>query len=114
MTGHHIRNLYCGAIPQKSRWAHWEAVKRIFRYLKGTRELSSVYRGKKEDLQGWVDTDGASQEHRRAITGYVFMVDSVRDPKARQTISAMYNPRTDGNDQGGDPISPPCLYILHR
>ena len=56
-------------------WVHWEAVKRIFRYLKGTRELSLVYGGKKEDLQGWVDADGASQEHRRAITGYVFMVD---------------------------------------
>jgi hypothetical protein len=56
-------------------WAHWEAVKKIFRYLKGTRGLSLVYGGRKEDLQGWVDADGASQEHRRAITGYVFMVD---------------------------------------
>jgi len=55
--------------------AHWEAVKRIFRYLKGTRDLSLVYGGKREDLQGWVDADGASQEHRRAISGYVFMVD---------------------------------------
>lgn len=54
---------------------HWEAVKRIFRYLKGTKELSLVYGGRKEDLQGWVDADGASQEHRRAISGYVFMVD---------------------------------------
>ena len=54
---------------------HWEAVKRIFRYLKGTRELSLVFGGKKEDLQGWVDADEASQEHRRAISGYVFMVD---------------------------------------
>ena len=25
---------------------------------------------------GYVDADGASQEHRRAISGYVFMVDS--------------------------------------
>lgn len=40
------------------------------------REFSLVYGGKKEDLQGWVNADGASQEHRRAITGYVFMVDS--------------------------------------
>jgi hypothetical protein len=54
---------------------HWEAMKRIFHYLKGTRELSLVYGGRKEDLQGWVDADGASQEHRRAISGYVFMVD---------------------------------------
>ena len=55
--------------------AHWDAVKRIFRYLKGTKGLSLVYGGRKEDLQGWVDADGASQEHRRAISGYVFMVD---------------------------------------
>src|SRR5258708_24921432 len=54
---------------------HWEAVKRIFRYLKGTRELSLVFGGGKEDLQGWVDADRASQEHRRAISGYVFIVD---------------------------------------
>ena len=26
-------------------------------------------------LMGYVDADGASQEHRRAISGYVFMVD---------------------------------------
>ena len=56
-------------------WMHWEAVKRIFRYLKGTRGFSLVYGRSREDLQGWVDADGASQEHRRAITGYVFMVD---------------------------------------
>jgi len=54
---------------------HWEAVKRIFRFLKETKELSLVYGGRKEDLQCWVDADGASQEHRRAISGYVFMVD---------------------------------------
>jgi hypothetical protein len=54
---------------------HWEAVKRIFQYLKGTRELSLVFGEKKEDLQGWVDADGASQEHRRAISGYIFIVD---------------------------------------
>ena len=54
---------------------HWEAVKHIFRYLKGTRNISLVYGDKKEDLQGWVDADGASQDHRRAISGYMFMVD---------------------------------------
>src|SRR5258707_5349346 len=54
---------------------HWEAVKRIFRYLKGTRNVSLVYGGKDEDLQGGTDADGASQEHRRAISGYIFMVD---------------------------------------
>jgi hypothetical protein len=46
---------------------HWEAVKKIFRYLKGTRDLKLIYGGKEEDLHGYVDADGASQDHRRAI-----------------------------------------------
>ena len=54
---------------------HWDAVKRIFRYLLGTRTLSLVYGGEKRELEGFVDADGATQEHRRAITGYVFLVD---------------------------------------
>jgi transposase InsO family protein len=56
-------------------WAHWEAVKRIFRYLLGTKKLELVYGGERGGLTGYVDADGASQEHRRAISGYVFMVD---------------------------------------
>ena len=34
-----------------------------------------TYRGDKRGLVGYVDADGVSQEHRRAISGYVFMVD---------------------------------------
>ncbi len=56
-------------------FVHWEAVKRIFRYLKGTRDFALVYGGEMMDLVGFVDADGASQEHRHAITGYMFMVD---------------------------------------
>ena len=37
-----------------------------------------------------------------------------KGPKGQANSLSMYNPRTDGNDQGGDPLSPPCLYILHR
>ena len=55
-------------------WKHWEAVRKIFQYLKGTRDWKLVYGGQKQDLQGWIDTDGASQEHWRAISGYVFMI----------------------------------------
>ena len=55
--------------------AHWEAVKHIFRYLKGTRDMKLTYGDEEKDLQGFVDADGASQDHRRAISGYVFMVD---------------------------------------
>ena len=56
-------------------WAHWEAVKRIFKYLRGTQKLELVYGGEKRGLEGYVDADGASQEHRRAISGFVFLVD---------------------------------------
>jgi Reverse transcriptase (RNA-dependent DNA polymerase)/gag-polypeptide of LTR copia-type/GAG-pre-integrase domain len=56
-------------------WTHWEAVKRIFRYLLGTKKLELVYGGDRRGLVGYVDADGASQDHRRAISGYVFMID---------------------------------------
>jgi hypothetical protein len=56
-------------------WAHWEAVKRIFRYLRATQTHELLYGGEKRGLEGYVDADGASQEHRRAISGYVFLVD---------------------------------------
>lgn len=56
-------------------WIHWKAIKQIFCYLKGTRNFALVYGSKVKDLVGFVDADGASQEHRHAITGYVFMVD---------------------------------------
>ena len=34
-----------------------------------------VYRGERKDPIGFVDMDGASQEHRHMISGYMFMVD---------------------------------------
>ena len=55
--------------------AHWEAVKRIFRYLAGTSNLELTYGDERNDLNGYTDADGASQEHRRAISGYVFTID---------------------------------------
>ena len=56
-------------------WKHWEAVKRIFCYLLGMKNLDLTYGGEERGLVGYVDADGASQDHRRAISGYVFMVD---------------------------------------
>jgi hypothetical protein len=55
--------------------AHWDAVKRIFRYLAGTKTLTLTYGGERHDLVGYTDADGASQEHRRAISGSAFLID---------------------------------------
>ena len=55
---------------------HWNAVKRIFRYLSGTRELELTYGEEYHDLVGYTDADGASQEHRHAISGYTFILDA--------------------------------------
>jgi ribonuclease HI len=54
---------------------HWEAAKRVFRYLAGTRDLALTYGREQHDLTGYTDADGASEEHRRAISGYAFLID---------------------------------------
>ena len=55
--------------------AHWQAVKRVFRYLAGTRNHVLTYGAEQYDLTGYTDADGASQEHRCAISGYAFLID---------------------------------------
>jgi hypothetical protein len=53
--------------------AHWNAVKRIFRYLQGTRNYQLVYRKLDEPLQGFCDADWANDKvDRRSTTGYTF------------------------------------------
>ena len=56
--------------------AHWTAVKRVFRYLNGTRNLGIVYRkgGEVEPL-GYTDADwGLNPNDRRSISGNVFLL----------------------------------------
>ena len=54
---------------------HWEAVERVFRYLAGTRGHALTYGGEKQELTGYTDADGSSQDHRRAISGHAFIID---------------------------------------
>ena len=57
------------------RRQHWDAVKWIFRYLKGTIEYSITFVRQKSDLSvvGCVDEDYAGDlDDRRSATGYVF------------------------------------------
>ncbi|WAO96990.1 Retrovirus-related Pol polyprotein from transposon TNT 1-94 [Fusarium falciforme] len=52
---------------------HQTAVKRIFRYLKGSHNLELVYQGKLQPLLGYTDSDWAGdQETRKSTSGYVF------------------------------------------
>jgi len=55
---------------------HWEAVKHIIRYLSGTRDFAVTYGDERHNLLGYSDADGATQEHRHAISGYAFLIDS--------------------------------------
>ena len=55
--------------------AHWEAAKRVFRYLAGTKTMQLTYGGEHHELEGYTDADGAMQEHRHAISGYAFLLD---------------------------------------
>jgi hypothetical protein len=56
--------------------AHWEAVRRIFCYLKGTKDLWLVLGAAVDKaIVGYTDADGMSNEDRHAISGYVFLVD---------------------------------------
>ena len=72
----------CFAVQMVSRFnskpglAHWEAIKQIFHYLKGMKELWLAYGGVTRDLVGYadVDADGSMSEDRKAISGYAFIV----------------------------------------
>lgn len=46
----------------------------MFPYLLGTKRVLLVDGGAHRGLEGFVHVDGASQEHRPAITQYVFLV----------------------------------------
>jgi hypothetical protein len=56
-------------------WVHWEGVKRMFKYLMGTRQWALTYSRERHGLKGFTDADGASQPHRHAISGYAFLID---------------------------------------
>jgi hypothetical protein len=52
---------------------HWEAVKWILRYLKGTSDMSLCFTGADLKLQGYVDADLAGDvDSRKSTTGFVY------------------------------------------
>ncbi|XP_065368828.1 uncharacterized protein LOC135961258 [Calliphora vicina] len=74
----------CYAINFLSRFGinpgrpHWEAVKRVMRYLKGTIDKGIVYKKQTEDeIKGFCDADWAGDvDDRKSTTGYVFVYQS--------------------------------------
>ena len=53
---------------------HWEAIKQIFRYLIGTKNIWLSYGSLTKELQGYTDADSSMNEDCKAISGYTFMV----------------------------------------
>jgi len=56
--------------------AHWEAVKQIFHYLSGMRNLWLTYSEASNPLKGYADADSSMAEDHHAISGYAFLIDS--------------------------------------
>ena len=67
--------LALGKFVQNPGMVHWEALKQVMRYLKGTSKLELVLGGKQGGgLETYSDADLASQEHQHSISGYtIFM-----------------------------------------
>lgn len=71
----------CYAVGLVSRFqvnpgvAHWKAVKKILRYLKGTMDYSLVYQGKDLKLIGYSDADWAGDlDERKSTSGYAYIL----------------------------------------
>ncbi len=68
-----------GKLAQKSenpKSEHWTAVKRVFRYIKGTENHGILYDGSKElRIHGFSDSDYAGcSETRKSTSGYLFQM----------------------------------------
>ena len=84
---------------------HWQAVKWILRYLRGTIGVYLVFGRSKDGLVGYVDADYAGdRDKRRFMKGYVFSVDrctvswktTLQHTVALSTIEVEYMVATEG------------------
>jgi hypothetical protein len=53
---------------------HWEAAKKVLRYLKGTKNIKLTYGMHPSSLVGYTDADWASQDHWHSTSGYIFTI----------------------------------------
>jgi hypothetical protein len=70
---------------------HWEVVKDVIRYLKGTADLTLTLGGSANGLKAYVDANWASQPHRHSMLGYTVLLHSspVAWSAQKQTIIAL-------------------------
>ena len=73
---------------------HWKAVKRVFRYIKGTLDYGLLYQSSQHgnvQLKGYVDADWGGTENRKSISGYLFTLGSnlVSWASKRQATTAL-------------------------
>ncbi|BES94054.1 Hydra magnipapillata [Nesidiocoris tenuis] len=53
---------------------HWQAAKRVLKYLKGTKEMSLLYRKTSQPIVGYTDADwGSCTIDRRSYSGFCFI-----------------------------------------
>ena len=71
----------CYALRLVSRYqsnpgeAHWKAVKRILRFLKGTMDYLLCFQGKDLQLRGYTDADWAGDvDERKSTSGFIFLL----------------------------------------
>ena len=91
------------AVSQVSRFlnchdeSHWNAVKRILKYLKDTKDYGLCYMSKPDStyVEGFSDADFANDvETRRSTTGYVFLKNGAAitwSSQRQQTVALVYN-----------------------
>ena len=63
-----------GQFSQAPARVHWEAAKRVVRYLKTTHNLELTYGTSHANISGYLDTDHTSQLHQHSISGYAFLL----------------------------------------
>jgi hypothetical protein len=54
---------------------HWEAAKRVLRYLKNTINMKLTYGSSTDGLIRYTDADWASQDYQHSTSGYIYLVD---------------------------------------
>ena len=97
-----------------SRIEYWEAVKRIFHYLKGTKDLWLSYREQQRELSRYADTDESMPEDRRAVQSmcFWFMVELFCGVlNVRRLSPVMYCANTDHKTSHLARLFPRCLWI---